>query len=295
MIPARRPILCPVLAMLGVALALSASPRPASAQVIRDSLPETEGVMVKQKVGAQAPLDLRFTDSFGDEVRLGDMFDGERPVLLILGYYDCPLLCDLIFTSATDGLEEIGLDVGEDFRVLAVSFDHTNTREQAREKRDFYAALYQRETPKDAWVFCTSEAGAVRELASAVGYRYRFLPEQGEFSHPAAIIFLTPEGKVASYMEGVKFAPRDMQLALMDAGNGKIGTAFEQFFFTCFHYDPEAGSWSMNARRVMKLGGLVTMFALMTCIGSLVLTNTLRRRHACDASGEASNDTGSRS
>lgn len=283
------------IALLALAIGVLAVARPSGAQVIKDSLPETEGVMVKQKVGAGVPMDLRFTDSFGDEVRLGEMFDGKRPVLLILGYFDCPLLCDLIFTSTTDGLEEIGLDVGEDYRVLAVSFDHTNTREQAAEKRDFYATLYQRETPRDAWVFCTSEAAQVRELASAVGYRYRFLPEQGEFSHPAAIMFLTPDGKVASYMEGVKFPPRDLQLALMDAGNGKIGTAFEQFFFTCFHYDPDAGAWSMNAKRVMKLGGLVTMLALMTCIGSLVLTNTLRRRHACESSPEASNDTGSQS
>ncbi len=271
---------------------LAAAARPVSAQVIKDSLPETEGVMVKQKIGAQVPMDLRFTDSFGDEVRLGDMFDGKRPVLLILGYYDCPLLCDLIFTSVTDGIEEIGLDVGKDYRVLAVSFDHTNTRQQAQEKREFYATLYQRKTPKDAWVFCTSEPGAVRDLATAVGYRYRFLPEQGEFSHPAAIMFLTPEGKVASYMEGVKFPSRDLQLALMDAGTGKIGTAFEQFFFTCFHYDPNAGAWSVNAKRVMKLGGLLTMLALMTCIGSLVLTNTLRRRSTGESSRQASNDTG---
>lgn len=289
------PIRAPWIMLTAIAVCAILGVRSASAQVIKDSLPETEGVMVKQKVGAEVPKDLHFTDSFGNDVRLGDMFDGERPVLLILGYYDCPLLCDLIFTSATDGIKDIGLDVGDDFRVLAVSFDHTNTREQAAEKRSFYGTLYQRKTPTDSWVFCTSEPEAVRDLASSVGYRYRFLPEQGEFSHPAAIMFLTPDGKVASYMEGVKFAPRDMQLALMDAGDGKIGTAFEQFFFTCFHYDPDAGAWSVNAKRVMKLGGLVTMLLLMTFISSLVLTNTLRRRHAGVPATGASNDTGSRS
>lgn len=282
--------------LAGAAMAAAVSfGAPACGQVILDSLPQTEGVGVVHKVGAEVPAELRFTDSFGAEVRLGDMFDGERPVLLVLGYFDCPLLCDLIFTSVTDGIEEIGLDVGDDYRVLAVSFDHTNTREQAAEKRDFYGALYQRPTPRDGWVFCTSEPDAVRTLAASVGYRYRYLPEQGEFSHPAAIVFLTPEGKVASYIEGVKFASRDLQLALMDAGDGKIGTAFEQFLFTCFHYDPSAGTWSVAAGRVMKIGGLITMLALMTGIGSLVLTNTLRKRTTDATAPAASNDTGLRS
>jgi protein SCO1/2 len=270
-------------------LALSgAVAAPASAQVLQSELPEEmQGVDVEEKRGDALPLDLTFTDARGETVLLGDLFDGELPVVLVLGYYDCPLLCDLVFNKTLTAFKELNLTLGKDYRAVTISFDHTNTTADAAGKQAAMLAGYDGEEGERPWSFLTASAGNARAIADAVGYTYKYLPETGEFSHPAAIVIVSPEGVVSNYLYGVEFPERQMRLALLDAADGRIGGVFDKILLFCYHYDPDAGSYALMGRRVMTIGAIATAVALAGLIGGLFLWERCKRRGDADGRSPA--------
>lgn len=264
----------------GTALAaLAALGATAPAQVLKDSLPEIEGVGITEHRGAQVPGDVALVDHEGRACLSGDFFDGKRPVLLVIGYYDCPLLCLKMFSELQATLNGINWTAGEEYRVLAVSIDHQNSPAMAREKRETYGAGLKNPPTPDGWVFTVGSATEVRRLADVVGYRYRYIPETGEFSHPAALIFLTPRGVVNTYLERLVYPPRDVKMALLEAAEGRTGSIFDRIQHFCFRYDPKTGRYTQDAMRVMQLGATVTVGALGVSIGLFALAGA-RRRHA---------------
>ena len=272
------------------ALAVScAMASTATAQLIRDTpLPETEGVGIIDRAGATIQPDLTFRDSEGRDLRIGDVFDGKRPVMLIMAYYDCPLLCTLVLNGVQEAINDVSLSLGEDYRIVTVSFDHTDTTSMAAAKKAMYTLGYNREIPDDAWIFCTSEPEAARELARAVGFRYKFLPESGEFSHPSGVFFLTPKGVLSGFIENIKFRPMDVKLALMNAADGRLGSLFDRVEFTCYMYDPKTGQYRVQPMTVMRLVGGVTVLALGGTIGFLAWSNAVRRHRRPAATTPAS-------
>lgn len=259
-------------------LAVGALATAAQGQLIRSTpLPETEGVGIVDRTGATIKPDLMFRDSEGRDLKLGDVFDGKRPVVLIMAYYDCPLLCTLVLNGVQEALNDVNLTMGEDYRVVTVSFDHTDTTSMAAAKKALYTAGYNREIEDDAWIFCTSEPEQARELAREIGFRYKFLPESGEFSHPSGVFFLTPKGVLSGFIENIKFTPKDVKLAIMNAGDGKLGSFFDRVEFTCYMYDPKTGKYVIQPMTVMRLVGGATALALGGTIGFLAWSNAVRR------------------
>jgi len=254
--------------------ALAPCARPACAQVLKDSLPELEGVGIVEHKGAEVPRDLEFTDSFGRNVKSGDWFDGKRPVMLVLAYYDCPMLCTLTLNSVQRCLNEMDWTAGDEFRVVTLSFDSRNTAESAREKRELYLLGYDRKAPADGWTFLTGSVANIKPLTNTVGYHYRFLPESGEFSHPSALIFLTPDGKVHNYIEQLKFNPKEVRLALMEAADGRAGSIFDRIAHRCFPYDPKTGRHTPRVMQIMRVG--VSLVAVG--LGGFIAFTVLSRR-----------------
>lgn len=248
----------------------------AMGQLLLESLPQIENVGIVEKRGADVPRDAVFTDSLGRSVRFGDFFDGKRPVMLVMAYYDCPLLCTLVLNRVQRALNEMKWTAGQDFRVVTLSFDHTNTTRQAREKQEQYLSGYNREVPQSAWEFLTGDVANIRAVASAVGYHYKYLIETGEFSHPAALIFLTADGKVHNYIEKLEYPAGEVQLALAEAADGRIGTIFDRIRHFCFRYDPRTGQYTADAFMVMRIGASSAAVALAVFIGYLALSRHWR-------------------
>ncbi|MFM9956506.1 MAG: SCO family protein [Phycisphaerales bacterium] len=278
-------ILTPLVASVVTWLSLGAA-APASAQLIKDSIPQTEGVGVVDRRGGHVPLDLVFTDSDGKRVTAKQLFDGKRPVLLVMAYYTCPLLCALVLDHVQDSLNQLEWVAGEEFRVVTISFDHRNTPEQAAVKKATYLLGYEpgdgakdvkRELKPDAWQFLCADVKNAQAISSAVGFHYRYLPENGEFSHPSAIFFLTPEGRVSGFIENLKFEPKDVKLALTQAGEGKTGSLFDRIIMTCFMYDPTKGTYVLAAKQVMKIGGVLTALTLGVFVAGMFVYSHRRR------------------
>jgi len=268
-------------AALAVSIAIAAP--GAHAQRIPTELPDDlKGVKLIEHRGETVPGDIKIVDSKGRDRTTADYFDGDRPVLLIMAYYDCPLLCTLVLNAAQDAMNKMSWTAGKEFRVLTVSFDYENTTEDAYARQQEYLLGYKEVVPDESWEFCTTDAENAKRLATSVGFHYKFIPETGEYSHPATLIFLTPDGKINSYLENIVYDPRDVKLALLEASEGKQGSIFDRIEHFCFTFNGQEGKYTLHAMNVMKLGGLVTMLFLGSFVAVYAIGSKRARKHADD-------------
>ncbi|MFG0256744.1 MAG: SCO family protein [Phycisphaerales bacterium JB043] len=249
----------------------------ASAQYSLKELPEErQGVDVFERRGDVVPSDIVFTDSRGETVTLGDYFDGERPVILIMGYYTCPLLCDIVFHKAQQGFNDLAWTMGKEYRVVTVSIDPEDTPEAARERQESLLGGYKREVSPESWEFLVGDQASIDALAGSIGFSYKALPEVEEFSHPAALTFLSPDGEISNYLIGLVYPEKQLRLALTEAAEGKVGSLFDKVLLFCHVYDLEAGAFVWEAMTIMRIGATAVAIAL----GSFVFLLFRRERRA---------------
>ncbi|GBC91947.1 hypothetical protein HRbin15_00407 [bacterium HR15] len=232
-------------------------------------------VDIKQKLNAQIPLDLNFRDEMGKTVRLGDYF-GKRPVILTLNYYECPMLCTVILNELTRTLNALDYRIGKEFEVVTVSIAPNETPELAAKKKANYVKAYRHGGAEQGWHFLTGEEANIRRLADAVGFQYVYDPRTKQYAHTAAIMVLTPDGRLSRYLLGVNYSPRDLKFALMEASEGKIGNPVERVVLYCYQYDPATGKYGLVIIRLVQLGGVLTVLGLGLLIGGMLW---LERRH----------------
>jgi protein SCO1/2 len=235
---------------------------------------ELEGVGVTEQLGAQVPLDLRFRDESGQEMQLARYFDGKRPVILNLGYMGCPMLCGLVTNGLLNAMNAMQHSAGEDYRVLSVSIDHTETPILARAKKQGYVKLYERPSGAQGWHWLTGEEDQIRTLTDAVGFGFAWNERRREYAHAAVLVVLAPDGKVMRYLYGIEFAPRTLQLSLAEASRGQTASSLDRILLYCFHYDAAAGRYGPAAMNLMKAGGALTVFV----VAGLILSQRIRER-----------------
>jgi protein SCO1/2 len=220
-------------------------------------------VGIDQKLDALVPLDLPFRDESGRGVSLGKYFDG-RPVILALVYYECPMLCTLVLNGLVSALRTLSFDAGDEFQVVAVSVDPDETAELAAAKKEAYLRSYGRSGAEAGVHFLTGEPNAIESLARSIGFRYKYLPDIDEYAHGAAIMVLTPTGRIARYFYGVEYPPRDLRFALIEAAGNRIGSPVDQLLMYCYRYDPSSGRYTAVVMNIVRLGGVLTVAALGT-------------------------------
>ena len=242
-----------------------------------DDLPdELQGVDIVEHLNEQLPLDLEFTNEEGESVKLGDIIDGTRPAVLQMGYYRCPMLCDLVLNEAMKGLGGVEeLTAGQDYDLVSVSVNPEEGPEIAILKEKGYLLDYNRPGAARGFHFLTGTAQNSKALADAVGFGYS-LQDDGEYAHAAALFIITPDGRISRYLYGVDYPPKTLRFALMEGGEGRIGSTLERFILWCHVYDPESGSYHLFAFRIMQLGGVVTLFVLVLGLGTLWLRDGAR-------------------
>ncbi len=257
---------------LAVSLAaLIACAGPAAAQGPDPAVPDdTEGIGIFERNGAQVPLDLRFTDETGKAVTLGDYFQGDRPVLLLLVYYACPGVCNALLNGLTESLQGMEWTAGDQFRIVTVSIDPKETSELARSKKLGYIGLYGRPEAADGWAYLIGSQESIEQLAATVGFGYRYQERTGLYTHAASVMVCTPGGKLSRYLNDVVFEPATLQLALTEAAQGTVGSPVQRLMLRwCYMYDPSSGRYVVAARKVMAIGGLVTVLLTAAGLGFL--------------------------
>lgn len=269
-------------ALAAAALALWSARVEAQAVGLNQTPRALRGVDVVEQQGTRIPLDLTFTDSNGESVALSRYF-GSRPVILVLGYYSCPLVCPLILDRLLQGVNGLDYTVGREFNIVVVSFDPRNTTAMAAGYRREYVGGYDRRDAvgAEAWSFHTADEESARALAQSVGFEYNFIPESGEYAHPVALVLLTGEGVVSRYIYGFDYNPRDLKLGLLEAGEGRIARSLgDRLLLFCYHFDPTKGTYTLAAFRVMQAGGAATALMVGGLLGVLWMRERRRSQRA---------------
>ena len=220
-------------------------------------------VSFQQKLNAQLPLDLMFRDESGKIVRLRELFNHDKPVLLNFMYYRCPMLCPMVMEGISSGLTELKFDVGKEFDVITVSIDPRDMPQDAVRKKDMYIKRYGRLSAASGWHFLTGHESAIRALTNAVGFHYAYDPQHDQFAHATGVVVLTPSGRVSRYIYGFEYRARDLRLALVEASSSNIGTPADQILLLCYHYDPATGKYSRAAMNAVRAGGIATLAGLV--------------------------------
>lgn len=219
-------------------------------------------VGLDQHLNQQIPLDLMFVDEDGRPVQLRQYF-GSKPVILALVYFKCPMLCSQVQQGLTGALNGIvRFSVGRDFDVLTVSFDPRDTPQDAAQNKKTYVSRYRRQGAAAGWHFLTGRKDQIDALASAVGFRYAWDEQAQQFAHASGIMLLTPDGRLAQYYYGVEYYPRDIQLGIIEASQGKIGNLKDKLLLYCFHYDPTQGRYGAVIINILRICAVATLVVL---------------------------------
>jgi len=229
---------------------------------------DIKGIGIDEKLGSTIPLDLTFRDEQNKPVKLRDFFRDEKPVILTLNYYECPLLCTYVLNGVLDVVNKLdSLSLGRDFRIVTISFNPSETPELARKKAANYLKELKNVQPSQKdWHFLTGDEENISRITQAVGFRYK--KDGDQFAHPSVVVILTPRGEISRYFYGIQYEPKDLRLALLEASQGEIGSSkiLNQILLYCYHFDPVGKRYALQALNVVKAGGVVTLL----CVGGLL-------------------------
>jgi protein SCO1/2 len=229
-------------------------------------------VSFKQRLNNQLPLEAPFKDEYGRPVTLGKYFNQKRPVILAFVYFTCPMLCTQIMNGISSSLRALPFTAGQDFDVVLVSFDPRDDPAAALEKKQAHLKYWNSEQTTGGWHFLTGEEGTIKRVADAAGFTYKFDPATGQYAHVSGVLVATPDGHLARYFYGVEYSPKELRFALIESGQGHIGSAIDELLLYCYHYDPEHGRYGATVMNLIRGGAILTLAAM----GAFFLS--LRRR-----------------
>lgn len=240
-------------------------------------------VGIEQRIGQQLPLDTPFVDDHGRQVRLGDFF-GSRPVVMALAYFECPMLCTQVLNGMTGSLKTMNFTPGKDYDVVVISINPHEGPMLAKEKKDTYVGQFGRPETAEGWHFLTGTEPAIHAVAEAIGFHYAYDENIQQYAHAAAIYVATPKGVVARYFLGLDYAPRSLRFALVEASANRLGTVADQLLLLCYHYDPTTGKYGAGTLEAVRIGGVLTVLAL---VGFIVVSVRQERTRGANSEGPA--------
>jgi protein SCO1 len=220
--------------------------------------PQLQEVTFEQRLNTTLPLDATFRDDRGQTVKLGDYF-GRKPVVLAFVYLQCPMLCSQVMNGISSSLKVLPFTPGADFDVVLVSFDPRDTPQIAAEKKRAHMEYWGSEETAGGWHILTGDEANIQRVTSAAGFTYRWDEASGQFAHASGVLVATPDGRLSRYFYGVEFSPKELRLALVESGEGKVGSAIDQLLLYCYHYDPSTGQYGVVVMNLVRLGGIVTV------------------------------------
>ena len=245
-----------ILLLLGLIIGLF---MPTYGQVVDENPEQLKNIDVVEHLGESIPLNLEFVRDNGDTVNLESYFHQGKPVVLVLGYYTCPMLCNLVMNGLASSINELVWKPGNEYQIVSASIDTTETDLVAGAKKANYLKEIKFKNIENGWDFLTTSSNNTALLAEAVGFKYFYDEDQKQYAHPAVLVVLTESGVISRYLYGIEYKERDFRLALLEASEGKIGSTVDRLILYCFHYDPNAGSYVVFAGNVMRAGGVLTV------------------------------------
>jgi protein SCO1 len=250
----------------------------------------SEEATVTDRRGNQLPLDAGFDNEDGTRVKLGDYFGTGRPVLVQFVYFRCPGLCNAVLNGTLEAIGDLdSMKIGEDYDLLTISINPSETANLARAKKAAYLRELGRPEAGKGWHFLTGNEQEIRRVAKAAGFGYRFDEESKEFAHGAALFVLTPEGVISRTVPGAYYQEQTVRLSLVEAADGEIGTALDQVLLFCYHFDPDTGEYTATVMQLTRVFGVLLTALIVSTIGGFLWLE--RRQRARLAAASATPDS----
>jgi protein SCO1/2 len=237
----------------------------------------------EQKLQSQLPLDAQFRDEEGRDVQFGQYFNGRRPVVVAMIFYNCTMLCSQVLSGMMTSMKEVKLAPGKDYDVVVISINPQEGPALAKAKKKNYLAEYGFSKVASGFHFLTGSKTNIDRVTNAAGYFYEYDKRTDQYAHPGGIIVVTPQGKVARYFTGVLFNSRDMRLSLVDASQGKVGSVTDLILLRCFHYDATTGKYSLAVMEVVRLLAAIFTIVLGSCVALWVRSDMKKEKAKRDA------------
>jgi protein SCO1/2 len=234
-------------------------------------------IRFEQRLRQPLSLALRFTDESGSSVALQDYFR-EKPVLIVPGYYGCPMLCGQVANGLIEAMQDVKVTPGRDFEMLFVSINPAETSQLAADKKRTYLKRYGRAESRNGWHFLTGSDSAIQTLSSELGFHYAYDPLSKQYAHPSGIVIVRPDGVIAQYLFGVTYSPGDLNQAVKAAAKGEVQSPIKQLLLLCFHYTPLTGKHAAFVIGLVRTAALTTLFALAAVL--FVMARRPRRTSA---------------
>ncbi len=283
---ARQGRIAVVAVLLGMATLLAASPAAGQDKpTVQGPAALINEVGIDPNFGVTVPLDLEFVDSTGKHVRLGDLL-GDRPVILHLVYYECPMLCKLSGDGLLTSVEELTFKAGDDFTIITLSFDPREGPDLSARARAMASERYGKEAVDRGWHFLTGTKESIDALLNSVGFRYAYDKDTGQYAHASGVFILTPEGVISRYLSGVDYLPRDLRLSIVEASAGEVGTTADQVLLMCYLYDPTTGKYGLEILTALRVAGIATVGVMGAAIFFM-----LRHDHSHEEQGAEAAET----
>ena len=239
-------------------------------------LPQLEDVTFKQRLNTTLPLGAAFKDENGRDVTLGQYFDGKKPVVLAFVYYSCPMLCTQVMNGVSRAVKLLPFSAGRDFDVVFISFDPRDKPETAAAKKAALMNYWSMQNQSGAWHLLTGEVPQIKEVTSAAGFFYTWDDKTQQFAHMSGVLVLTPDGRLSRYFYGVEYSPKELRLALVESGQGHIGSVVDELLLYCYHYDPANGRYGAMVMNLVRIGGVLTV---MCMAGFILLMRRYEKMH----------------
>lgn len=204
-------------------------------------------VGIDEQLGSTLPMDLSFQSSEGKIIQLKDLIN--KPTLISLVYYECPGVCNPMLNELAWTIDKVQLEPGKDFQVVSISFDHKETSQIAAKWKNNYLKTIKRKIDKNDWLFLTGDSLSIHKLTEVCGFYFK--PAENQFLHTAALITISPQGKICRYIFGTEFNPFDVKMALLEAEAGKTNPTISKVLQFCFSYDPQGRLYTLNVKRII--------------------------------------------
>jgi protein SCO1/2 len=243
-------------------------PARLAAHSVHDEQSSSTGV--EERLGARIPLDLTFRDEAGHPVRLRDLVTG--PTVILPVYYSCTNVCNFLQSGLASVLPAVRLKPGEEYRVLSVSFDETETPAMAARAKRLHLGSMNAPFPADGWCFLTGDLQDIRRLTDAAGYRFE--RKGREFVHPVASFVIARDGTIVRYLYGTNFLAKDLTLALLEARSGTVGATVRTVVGYCFSFDPAGKTYVFN---LLRVSATVIFLTAGGFLGFLLMTGRTRK------------------
>ena len=225
-----------------------------------------QSIDVQNRLGEQVSSDITFVDSYSQKVSLGKYFNQNIPVVLVMAYYQCPMLCSLVLNGLSSALSEINLIPGKDYSLLTLSIDPSEGPALSKEKKTNYINSYFSDYNYDFWTFGTMTEKQITRVTDELGFNYSYDESINQYAHPAVVYVLNEEGVISSQIFGINPTGNDLKLAILNAQDGSVSSIFDKILLYCYQYNPKAGNYTLLASNVMKIAGVMMVLFMVVSL-----------------------------